>query len=155
MGVLQTSFARMSAALEGVVALTGGARSLKRTHRLMFVLHGAGCQRLCTRHNTLSRTALHAFEGKHGRPATAQDMHAVETELHSVLGDASPLLPQCKGLLKDYVCGGEELPAVNAVLGGLLANEVIKAVGGKGEPLRNFVLYCLRDGHACVERVGC
>lgn len=83
------------------------------------------------------------------------DIEAVQAELRSVLGEASPLLPQCEALLQDYVSGGEELPAVNAVLGGVLANEIIKAVGGKGEPLRNVVLYCLRDGHACVECVGC
>ena len=79
----------------------------------------------------------------------------MQAELCGMVGEASPWLPQSVALLHDYVWGEQELPAVNAVLGGLLANEVIKAVGGKGEPLRNVVLYCLRDGHACVECVGC
>lgn len=145
----------MSSALQGVAALPARARSLKRTHRLIFVLHGARNDCCFHYHYPPTNAALHAFEAKHGRPAAAEDIGAVQAELKGVLGEASPLIPQCIALLQDYVGGVEELPAVNAVLGGLLANEVIKAVGGKGEPLRNVVLYCLRDGHACVECVGC
>lgn len=40
---------------------------------------------------------------------------------------------------------------VNAVLGGVLANEVLKAVSRRGEPVNNLFLFCLTDGAGAVE----
>jgi ubiquitin-like 1-activating enzyme E1 A len=46
------------------------------------------------------------------------------------------------------------MPAVNAVLGGIAANELVKAVTAKGEPLNNFFFFSLTDGAGIVERFG-
>lgn len=40
---------------------------------------------------------------------------------------------------------------MNAVLGGVLANEVLKAVSCRGEPMNNFFFYSLLDGSGVVE----
>lgn len=40
-------------------------------------------------------------------------------------------------------------------MGGVLGNEVIKAVGGRNEPLNNFFLFSLAEGgEGLVERMG-
>ena len=46
------------------------------------------------------------------------------------------------------------LPAVNAICGGVLANETLKAVSHKGEPINNFFLFALMDGAGIVQRAG-
>jgi ubiquitin-like 1-activating enzyme E1 A len=43
---------------------------------------------------------------------------------------------------------------VSAVLGGVLANEVLKAVSRRGEPVNNFFFYSLADGAGVVERMA-
>lgn len=48
-----------------------------------------------------------------------------------------------KGLAK---VAGAEIAPICAVLGGILGNEVIKAISGKGEPANNTVLF---DGETC------
>jgi ubiquitin-like 1-activating enzyme E1 A len=48
----------------------------------------------------------------------------------------------------------EEMPAINAVVGGIVANEVLKATSGKGEPIRNFFLFSLTDGAGFVQFFG-
>lgn len=46
------------------------------------------------------------------------------------------------------------MPAINAVLGGVVANDVIKVVASKGEPLiNNLFMYSLLDGAGWVERI--
>lgn len=47
------------------------------------------------------------------------------------------------------------MPAVNAVVGGILANDLLKALSAKGEPLRNLFLYSISDGVGSVEPYGC
>jgi ubiquitin-like 1-activating enzyme E1 A len=57
--------------------------------------------------------------------------------------------------LEAYASGEEDMPAINAVVGGVVANDVLKAVAGKGEPLvNNLFLYSLADGAGWVERAG-
>ena len=48
----------------------------------------------------------------------------------------------------------EALPAVNAICGGVLANEMLKAVSHKGEPVDNFFLFSLTDSAGIVQHVG-
>ena len=56
--------------------------------------------------------------------------------------------------LEQYVLGSSELPPVNAVLGGVLANEVLKAVSHKGEPINNLFFFSLADNVGLVETLG-
>ncbi len=157
-GVQHVQFATMEAAIQAAGAVPASGRSLKRIHPLVFVLHGMMMLimdvylRVHCLIRSVSSTALYTFQVQHNRAAEEQEVPVLAQALQALLKDAPPALTtRSVQLLKEYVTAGEELPAVNAVLGGLLANELIKAVGGKGEPLRNFVLYSLDDGHACVE----
>lgn len=58
--------------------------------------------------------------------------------------------------LRAYAEAGEaDMPAINAVVGGVLANELIKAAGGRDAPLNNFFLCSLAEGgQGAVERMG-
>lgn len=56
-------------------------------------------------------------------------------------------------LIEEFVTGGS-FPPVNAVCGGLLANEVLKAVSKKGDPVNNFLFYDLISGAAVQQRHG-
>ena len=42
--------------------------------------------------------------------------------------------------------GDGESPAVAAVVGGILAREVLRSVTGKGEPVRNSFFFGVRNG---------
>jgi len=58
--------------------------------------------------------------------------------------------------LDAYAAGAElEMPPISAVVGGVLANDVLKALSGVGEPAHNFFLF---DSHTCagtLDRVAC
>ena len=56
--------------------------------------------------------------------------------------------------LEEYVLGSAELPPVNAVLGGVLANEMLKAVSHKGEPINNMFFFSLADNVGLIETLG-
>jgi len=54
-----------------------------------------------------------------------------------------------------YAAGcGKEAPAVAAVAGGLLAQEVLKAVSGRGAPAGNWLLFDTRQGLCAVQSLG-
>lgn len=57
-------------------------------------------------------------------------------------------------VLEQYAVGEAELPPVNGVVGGILANEILKAVSKKGEPLNNFFFFMLSDGIGSSECVS-
>ena len=54
-------------------------------------------------------------------------------------------------LVQEFAEGTYEMPAVNAVLGGVLANEMLKAVSSKGTPVLNFFLYSLTDAQGVIQ----
>ena len=61
----------------------------------------------------------------------------------------SPLHPHAgRNVLRGLGC---ELAAVAAIVGGVLAGEVIKAVSGKDAPLRNIFLFDGHDSNGVVE----
>ncbi|KAI4336341.1 hypothetical protein L6164_014879 [Bauhinia variegata] len=57
-------------------------------------------------------------------------------------------------LLERLVTNTAEFPPVCAVIGGILGQEVIKAISGKGEPLKNFFLYDALDGKGIIEDIS-
>lgn len=96
------------------------------------------------------------FEKKNGRRPTESDADIEEMErimkeqgLPDGTVDEAALALYCSAL-----SGGEEMPAVNAVVGGILANAVLGAVSKKGEPLNNLFCFSLLDGMGMVETVG-
>ncbi|XP_031403017.1 SUMO-activating enzyme subunit 1A-like isoform X2 [Punica granatum] len=57
-------------------------------------------------------------------------------------------------LLERLVSGRGEFPPVCAILGGILGQEVIKAISGKGDPLKNFFFFDAFDGKGVIEDVS-
>ncbi|KAL3160468.1 hypothetical protein ABBQ32_010785 [Trebouxia sp. C0010 RCD-2024] len=94
------------------------------------------------------------FERTHKRQADAADLLAVKQDVEHNIAQA----PGCKiqvpdAVIEEYLCA-EPLPAVNAICGGVLANELLKAVSHKGEPVNNFFFFSLSDSAGIVQRVG-
>ncbi|PON95747.1 Ubiquitin-activating enzyme E [Trema orientale] len=58
------------------------------------------------------------------------------------------------GLLERLVTNGREFPPVCAIIGGILGQEVIKAISGKGDPLKNFFFFDAMDGKGVIEDVS-
>uniref|UniRef100_A0A7N0VEN2 Ubiquitin-like 1-activating enzyme E1A n=1 Tax=Kalanchoe fedtschenkoi TaxID=63787 RepID=A0A7N0VEN2_KALFE len=59
-----------------------------------------------------------------------------------------------ESLLARLVTDTREFPPVCAILGGILGQEVIKAISGKGDPVKNFFLFDVMDGKGKVEDVS-
>ncbi|XP_075265463.1 SUMO-activating enzyme subunit 1-like [Convolutriloba macropyga] len=59
--------------------------------------------------------------------------------------------------LRDYLAAGAfpQAAPVSAVAGGVLAQEVLKGVSQKGEPVGNFFFFSLSDCAGTSEKVGC
>ncbi|KAL5543873.1 hypothetical protein UlMin_007657 [Ulmus minor] len=57
-------------------------------------------------------------------------------------------------LLERLVAVKTEFPPVCAVIGGILGQEVIKAISGKGEPLKNFFFFDAMDGKGIIEDIS-
>lgn len=97
-----------------------------------------------------------ALEHELGRAVCAADMEAL-LQRRSTLCEAEALPASAvnEQALTAYATAAGEMPAINAVLGGVVANDILKAVSGKGEPLiNNLFLYSLIDGGGWVERAG-
>ena len=97
------------------------------------------------------------FEQQEERFPTAEDAEALAALAAGVCSEAGidpASLPADQ--LAAYAAAEGDMPAINAVVGGVVANEVIKAVGRKGEPtVDNFFLFSLADGgQGAVEHMG-
>ncbi|KAI7844210.1 hypothetical protein COHA_002344 [Chlorella ohadii] len=118
-------------------------------------LQGASIKRLSKLYLLLRVCAK--FEQQQERGPTAEDSEALAALAADVCREAGidpAALPADQ--LAAYAAVEEDMPAINAVVGGVVANEVIKAVGRKGEPaVNNFFLFSLADGgQGSVERMG-
>ncbi|KAF8408442.1 hypothetical protein HHK36_007595 [Tetracentron sinense] len=58
------------------------------------------------------------------------------------------------GLLERLLAGRREFPPVCAIIGGILGQEVIKAISGKGDPLKNFFFFDAFDGKGIIEDIS-
>lgn len=56
--------------------------------------------------------------------------------------------------LQAYLDSPEEMAPVNSIVGGVLANELLKAVSGRGEPFDNLFLYSMADGGGIIEKLA-
>ncbi|GMJ13684.1 SUMO activating enzyme 1B, ARABIDOPSIS THALIANA SUMO ACTIVATING ENZYME 1B [Hibiscus trionum] len=57
-------------------------------------------------------------------------------------------------LLERLVRDTTEYPPICAIIGGILGQEVIKAISGKGDPLKNFFLFDAMDGKGLIEDIS-
>ncbi|GAB4814279.1 hypothetical protein N2152v2_001325 [Parachlorella kessleri] len=117
----------MSCSLQG--------RSFRRSNKLYFVL------RACAE-----------LESEHGRAVAAADLPQLGDLLQRLCQsqklDYAKLVDE--QLLEAFTTCPDEMPAINAIVGGILANDVLKAVSKKGEPIRNLFMYSLADGVAAM-----
>ncbi|XP_077226712.1 SUMO-activating enzyme subunit 1B-1-like [Tasmannia lanceolata] len=58
------------------------------------------------------------------------------------------------GLLERLLVGTTEHPPVCAIIGGILGQEVIKEISGKGDPLKNFFFFDAVDGKGIIEDIS-
>ncbi|KAL3519027.1 hypothetical protein ACH5RR_021616 [Cinchona calisaya] len=70
-------------------------------------------------------------------------------EAHSLSEHQAP-----DALIERLLSGTREFPPVCAVVGGILGQEVIKAISGKGDPLKNFFFFDAMDGKGIIEDIG-
>ena len=102
-----------------------------------------------------------------GRPATAADGPALEAlaatleaEECGAGGSASSSSAAaapgvCRELLAEWAEeAGASFAPVAAVLGGVVSNNVVKAISGVGQPAQNFFFFSLADGQGVVEDYG-
>lgn len=99
------------------------------------------------------------FERQHERPVGVGDEEAVRkiaNEMAARYGVTLEAAVPWEGMM-EFVEAGEltDMPALSAVLGGILAQEVLKAASGKGEPIRNFFFFSLADSAGTIEAAGC
>lgn len=110
-------------------------------------------QHLLTR-TFLCSAACAQFEQTHKRQAAASDLLAVKQIVENIRAQTQGCKIQVPdAFIEEHLCA-EPLPAVNAICGGVLANELLKAVSHKGEPVNNFFFFSLSDGAGIVQRVA-
>ena len=98
-------------------------------------------------------TACKKVEEQTGSKLQPADLPRLQQQLSTLqLAHKTPakfkILP---ALVQEFAEGTHEMPAVNAVLGGVLANEMLKAVSSKGTPVLNFFLYSLTDAQGVIQ----
>mmetsp|Transcript_18272 Transcript_18272/g.47687 ORF Transcript_18272/g.47687 Transcript_18272/m.47687 type:complete len:316 (+) Transcript_18272:88-1035(+) len=118
----------------------------------------AGLRRRC--HKMYHHLAIAAeFERQHGTPIAAGSQEAIRAlseQLAAKHGVSLESAVPWEGLMEFVAASAlPGMPAVAAVLGGVLAQEVLKAVSGKGEPIRNFFFFSLADSAGTMEAAGC
>ncbi|XP_065628297.1 SUMO-activating enzyme subunit 1B-1-like, partial [Quercus suber] len=94
-------------------------------------------------------------DGRHPGDVSIADLPGV-LKLKKELCEANSLneshIPDA--LLERLVTGTREFPPVCAVIGGILGQEVIKAISGKGDPLKNFFFFDAVDGKGIMEDIS-
>ena len=123
-------FAPMSTAFGADAGERDWASARKKTSKLPFAVR-----------------ALFDFERAHGRPATEADVDAVAAALRETAtraGKDAAFVPE--DVVRAAAPSSMEMPAINAVVGGILGQEVLKAVSGKGAPCVNFFVFDAASG---------
>ncbi|XP_074276407.1 SUMO-activating enzyme subunit 1B-1-like [Silene latifolia] len=106
----------------------------------------------------LAMRVIEMFEDTKGRKpgdTSAADLPAV-LKLRNDLCEAQSFgesqIPD--SLLGRIVSNSLEFPPVCAIIGGILGQEVIKAISRKGEPIKNFFYFDAMDGKGVIEDIS-
>ncbi|KAJ8554024.1 hypothetical protein K7X08_024702 [Anisodus acutangulus] len=95
------------------------------------------------------------LEGRNPGETSVDDLPSVQN-LRKELCEAHCLsesqIPD--SLLKRLIASRGEFPPVCAIIGGILGQEVIKAISGKGDPLKNFFFFDVMDGKGIIEDIS-
>jgi len=115
--------------------------------RLSERMRGRGCDALAIL-RVLDRT-----ERELGRPPGPADAERAAEVAGTMESDEwAPAGGVDRVVLRDYLTLTDETPGLTAVLGGVLGNDLIASVSGKGEPSDNVVSFSMLDGMVCRER---
>jgi len=87
-----------------------------------------------------SGLVCYEFEISQGRPAINSDLESIKPGVD-------------QRMLSIYLETIKEFPPVCSVIGGMLANELVKIVSGKGDPVQNFLFYDLFDGKGVLHLI--
>jgi hypothetical protein len=93
------------------------------------------------------------LEAAHSRPVAPADAEAVQGIIQQrAAGSGVSTTSVAAQMVPSYLSPSEFAP-VCAVTGGVIANNVVRAVSKSGAPLSNFFYYSLMDGKGVVEQV--
>lgn len=91
------------------------------------------------------------FEVEQNRRVNEEDYEKLRQLRDRLCSDEGPVKAQlCDEMVEDYLATSQEFAPINAIVGGVLAQEALKAISGKGEPLNNFFFYELDTGEGRV-----
>ncbi len=97
--------------------------------------------------------ACAAFEAEQGRPPTSADAGILEQQLQdNATSQGTVVAPATLQLLLGFLAEPGEFAPVCAIVGGVMANNVIKAVSQSDAPLKNMFFYAM-DGRGLVEEL--
>ncbi|KAL5792521.1 hypothetical protein ACOSP7_001115 [Xanthoceras sorbifolium] len=94
-------------------------------------------------------------EGRNAGEISIEDLAGVlnlKKELCEANSLSVSLIPDT--LLERLITSTGEFPPVCAIIGGILGQEVIKNISGKGVPLKNFFFFDVMDGKGIVEDIS-
>ena len=83
------------------------------------------------------------------RPPIASD----EEELRQLAIEKISETPLDLRILHLYLEGAGEFAPVCSVMGGMMANEIVKIVSLKGDPVQNFLFYDIFDGKGVLHLI--
>ena len=103
----------------------------------------------------LAATLVRAFEREHGRIPEQADAEAFFA-LSKTFAERNGAKPDCvpEDALRVVLAPSFESPAINAIVGGVLAQEVLKAVTRKGAPCGNFFVFDAVSGQGVCHNLG-
>lgn len=101
--------------------------------------------------------AAAVLEERLGRAVEAADLPALREVVAKMAADqgAKPSVVPPDEYLAAYVATPHEVPPVNAVVGGVLGDCMLKAVTGKGAPVHNWFCFDTISSAGFVHAVGC
>lgn len=103
----------------------------------------------------LAATLVRAFEREHGRIPEQADAEAFFA-LSKTFAERHGAKPDCvpEDALRVVLAPSFGSPAINAIVGGVLAQEVLKAVTRKGAPCGNFFVFDAVSGQGVCHNLG-
>ncbi len=95
------------------------------------------------------------FERAHGRAPTMEDwdaLDALRVELPTRFGASADCVDAEH--VRALVSGEREFPAINAIVGGVLAQEILKSISRKGAPCVNLFTFDVASGQGATYDLG-
>ena len=100
-------------------------------------------------------TVLWEFEQREKRAASDEDFERLRADANArAAACGKPENFIADDALRVLLPAKIEIPAVNAIVGGILAQEVLKAVSHKGAPCANFFVFDCVSGQGSIQRLS-